>query len=97
VFRVETGGVRAPVTFLKTRFVQVADHVKKVFAARKSPNKLKIEMGHGGKPWVSDFDHPHYIAGRKAMKRGDRFAQVRNHLQYFFGPFLVTDFYVFLK
>lgn len=25
-------------------------------------------MGHGGKPWVSDFNHPHYVAGRKAMK-----------------------------
>ena len=27
-------------------------------------------MGHGGKPWVSDFNHPHFIAGRKAMKTG---------------------------
>ncbi|CAK8695394.1 unnamed protein product [Clavelina lepadiformis] len=44
-------------------------HVEKVFAERGSPNKLKIEMGHGGKPWVSDFNHPHYMAGRKAMKK----------------------------
>lgn len=27
-------------------------------------------MGHGGKPWVSDFNDPNYIAGRKAMKTG---------------------------
>lgn len=28
-------------------------------------------MGHGGKPWVSDFNDPNYVAGRKAMKTGD--------------------------
>ena len=27
-------------------------------------------MGHGGKPWVSDFNHPNYIAGRNAVKQG---------------------------
>lgn len=27
-------------------------------------------MGHGAKAWVSDFNHPHYMAGRKAMKTG---------------------------
>lgn len=27
-------------------------------------------MGHGGKPWVSDFNHPHYMAGRRALKTG---------------------------
>lgn len=27
-------------------------------------------MGHGGKPWVSDFNHPHYQAGRRALKTG---------------------------
>ena len=26
--------------------------------------------GDGGKPWVSDFNDPNYIAGRKAMKTG---------------------------
>jgi nonspecific dipeptidase len=28
----------------------------------------RVEMGHGGKPWVSDYDHPHYLAGRRAVK-----------------------------
>lgn len=27
-------------------------------------------MGHGGKLWVSDFNDPNYITGRKAMKTG---------------------------
>uniref|UniRef100_A0A3Q3CWU3 Cytosolic non-specific dipeptidase n=1 Tax=Haplochromis burtoni TaxID=8153 RepID=A0A3Q3CWU3_HAPBU len=27
-----------------------------------------LNMGHGAKAWVSDFNHPHYMAGRKAMK-----------------------------
>uniref|UniRef100_A0A3Q1I9P9 Cytosolic non-specific dipeptidase n=1 Tax=Anabas testudineus TaxID=64144 RepID=A0A3Q1I9P9_ANATE len=35
---------------------QVIDHVQKKFA----------ELGT--KAWVSDFNHPHYMAGRKAMK-----------------------------
>lgn len=46
----------------------VKDHVNKVFAARKSSNKMSVSMMHGGKPWVSDFNHPHYMAGRRAMK-----------------------------
>ncbi|MEQ2168243.1 hypothetical protein GOODEAATRI_012354, partial [Goodea atripinnis] len=47
---------------------QVVDYVQKKFADLGSPNKLKITMGHGAKAWVSDFNHPHYMAGRKAMK-----------------------------
>lgn len=23
-------------------------------------------MGHGGKPWVADFNHPNYVAAQKA-------------------------------
>lgn len=46
----------------------VVDHINKVFAARNSSNKMSVSMMHGGKPWVSDFNHPHYIAGRKAVK-----------------------------
>lgn len=33
---------------------------------------MKVSMGHGAKAWVSDFNHPHYMAGRKAMKTGTR-------------------------
>lgn len=36
----------------------------------KSTFYLRVSMGHGGKPWVSDFNDPNYIAGRKAMKTG---------------------------
>ncbi|KAM4630056.1 cytosolic non-specific dipeptidase isoform 1-T2 [Polymixia lowei] len=47
---------------------QVISHLQKKFSELESPNKLKIYMGHGAKAWVSDFNHPHYMAGRKAMK-----------------------------
>ncbi|XP_016121040.1 cytosolic non-specific dipeptidase-like, partial [Sinocyclocheilus grahami] len=47
---------------------QVITHVEKKFAELQTPNKLNVYMGHGAKAWVSDFNHPHYMAGRKAMK-----------------------------
>ncbi|XP_060948660.1 cytosolic non-specific dipeptidase-like [Limanda limanda] len=47
---------------------KVIDHLKKTFAETGSPNKLNVYMGHGAKAWVTDFNHPHYMAGRKAMK-----------------------------
>jgi nonspecific dipeptidase len=25
-------------------------------------------MGHSGRSWVADFNHPHYLAGREAIK-----------------------------
>lgn len=46
----------------------VKAHVEKVHKDRGSPNQIKITMGHGGKPWVSDFNHPNYVAGRNAVK-----------------------------
>lgn len=45
--------------------------MQKKFAELESPNKMKVSMGHGAKAWVSDFNHPHYMAGRKAMKTGN--------------------------
>lgn len=51
-------------------FLQVEDYLNKKFAELRSPNKFKVYLGHGGKPWVSDFNHPHYMAGRRAMKTG---------------------------
>ncbi|NXS02189.1 CNDP2 dipeptidase, partial [Oxylabes madagascariensis] len=36
----------------------VEDYLNKKFAERQSPNKFKVYLGHGGKPWVSDFNHP---------------------------------------
>lgn len=50
--------------------VQVTTYLTKKFAELHSPNKFKVYMGHGGKPWVSDFNHPHYMAGRRALKTG---------------------------
>ncbi|XP_004084691.1 cytosolic non-specific dipeptidase [Oryzias latipes] len=47
---------------------QVIDYVQKKFQELESPNKLNVYSGHGAKAWVSDFNHPHYMAGRKAMK-----------------------------
>lgn len=47
---------------------QVTKYLTKKFAELQSPNKFKVYMGHGGKPWVSDFNHPHYMAGRRALK-----------------------------
>lgn len=52
--------------------VQVTNYLTKKFAELCSPNKFRVYMGHGGKPWVSDFNHPHYMAGRKALKTGSR-------------------------
>ncbi|KAJ8298594.1 hypothetical protein KUTeg_022654 [Tegillarca granosa] len=40
---------------------EIETHVKKHINA-------VVSMGHGGKPWVSDFNHPNFLAGRKAMK-----------------------------
>nr|XP_019957478.1 PREDICTED: cytosolic non-specific dipeptidase-like [Paralichthys olivaceus] len=47
---------------------KVINYLKKKFDELKSPNKLNVYMGSGAKAWVSDFNHPHYMAGRKAMK-----------------------------
>ncbi|XP_065746532.1 cytosolic non-specific dipeptidase isoform X2 [Phocoena phocoena] len=47
---------------------QVTSYLTKKFAELHSPNKFKVCLGHGGKPWVSDFNHPHYLAGRRALK-----------------------------
>jgi len=46
----------------------VSSYLEKVHSESGSPNEMKVSMGHGGKPWMSDFNHPHYIAGRNATK-----------------------------
>jgi len=46
----------------------VVDHLNKQHAASGSPNIMKCTMGHGGKPWVADFNHPHFQAGIKATQ-----------------------------
>ncbi|XP_065070580.1 cytosolic non-specific dipeptidase-like [Rhopilema esculentum] len=46
----------------------VKKHCESVHKDSGSPNQLKVTMGHGGKPWMSDPNHPHYVAGRNATK-----------------------------
>lgn len=46
----------------------VVDHLTDVHKKRDSPNTVKVTLGHGGRPWVSDFNHPNYVAGREAVK-----------------------------
>lgn len=46
----------------------VVEHLTALHKKRDSPNTLSVKLGHGGRPWVSDFNHPHYVAGRKAVK-----------------------------
>ena len=46
----------------------VVDYVTGLHKSRGSPNSCNVSMGHGGRPWVSDFNDPNYIAARKAIK-----------------------------
>ncbi|XP_062512918.1 cytosolic non-specific dipeptidase-like [Corticium candelabrum] len=46
----------------------VNEHIQKVHTASGSPNRINLSSVHGAKAWVSDFTHPHYVAGRKAIK-----------------------------
>ncbi|KZC12090.1 PREDICTED: cytosolic non-specific dipeptidase [Dufourea novaeangliae] len=47
---------------------KVTTYLNEKWAVRGSPNRININMDHGGKPWSENPDHPHYIAGRKATK-----------------------------
>ncbi|KAM6968169.1 cytosolic non-specific dipeptidase [Aplochiton taeniatus] len=47
---------------------QVTDYLHSVFAKRRSPNKLKVTMVIGAKPWLADTKHSLYDAGREAIK-----------------------------
>ncbi len=47
----------------------VCNYLKKKWAERGSANNFKVSMGHGGRCWVSDPDHPNYVAGRRATKK----------------------------
>lgn len=44
----------------------VVAYVKEQWEKRKSSNSMKVYMGHGGRHWLSDPDHPHYLAAQKA-------------------------------
>lgn len=47
----------------------VRAHLTKVHNERGTPNTMKLSMGHGGRPWVSDCNHPNYRAGIAATKK----------------------------
>ncbi|KAJ3622626.1 hypothetical protein Zmor_004433 [Zophobas morio] len=47
----------------------VSDFLKTEFAGLQSPNKLHIYSPEGGMPWVSDPDHPNYMAGKRAIQQ----------------------------
>uniref|UniRef100_A0A7E4W7K8 M20_dimer domain-containing protein n=1 Tax=Panagrellus redivivus TaxID=6233 RepID=A0A7E4W7K8_PANRE len=46
----------------------VTNYINKLWATRKSPNKLKVTSLQGSKPWLADYNHPHYQAGARAIK-----------------------------
>lgn len=46
----------------------VIKYVEEQFQLRNSPNKMKVMMGHGGKPWMGDPNHPHYQAASRAVR-----------------------------
>ncbi|XP_054141089.1 beta-Ala-His dipeptidase [Melozone crissalis] len=47
---------------------QVVEHLEGVFSKRNSPNKLKVSMPLGVKPWLADFNDLLYKAARRAVK-----------------------------
>ncbi|GFT31884.1 cytosolic non-specific dipeptidase [Nephila pilipes] len=47
----------------------VVAHLKKVHQSRNSPNKLNAFLVHAGKAWISDPNHPNFVAGKKAIKQ----------------------------
>ena len=49
---------------------QVIEYVNGEFKKLGSPNKVKVSLFHGGKPWVADYNDPNFAAGRRAMKAG---------------------------
>lgn len=48
----------------------VIKYVEQIHKERGTPTTCKVSAVHSAKAWVSDFNHPHYVAGRKAVKTG---------------------------
>ena len=46
----------------------VVKYCNKVWAGRKTPNKMTAKMFHGGRCWLSDPDHPNYVAGSRLVQ-----------------------------
>ncbi|NWU10232.1 CNDP1 dipeptidase, partial [Cephalopterus ornatus] len=47
---------------------QVVEHLESVFSKRNSPNKLKVSMPLGAKPWLADINDLSYKAAKRAIK-----------------------------
>jgi len=47
----------------------VIDYLNKLWAQRNSPNKFKVNPYQGSRPWVADYNHPHFQAGAAAIKK----------------------------
>ena len=47
----------------------VKTHLENMWKLRESPNIMKVIPHHGGKPWMADPNHPHYVAGQKATEQ----------------------------
>ncbi|XP_046997120.1 cytosolic non-specific dipeptidase [Schistocerca americana] len=46
----------------------VEKYLNEQWKKRGSTNNFKVKMGHGGRYWLSDPNHPHYLAARAATK-----------------------------
>jgi len=46
----------------------VVDYLNGLWAKRGSPNTMSAYMNHGGRHWLSDPNHPHFEAGRRATQ-----------------------------
>lgn len=47
----------------------VVKYLNELFAARRSPNKMKAFMFHGGRPWTADPSSQNFQAGAAAIER----------------------------
>ncbi|XP_022083773.1 cytosolic non-specific dipeptidase-like [Acanthaster planci] len=47
----------------------VIKYLTDIHKARGSPNKMSVSVSLSGVSWLSDFNHPHYLAGRRAIQR----------------------------
>ncbi|XP_068093173.1 beta-Ala-His dipeptidase-like isoform X1 [Hyperolius riggenbachi] len=48
---------------------QVADYLENKFSERQSPNKMKVTMVIGARPWLADMNDTPYLAAQKAVRR----------------------------
>ena len=60
--------VRFCLFFLVGWWLQVKKHVMDEHAKLNTTTKVDLYSEHGGRPWVTNVDHPNYVAGRKATK-----------------------------